>query len=122
DDQQKRALLGAATALVLCSDSESFGLAVVEAMAAGVPVVTTATLPGEELSAEHAGYYVPQTAAAIADALDDVLRDAPRAAAMGARGRALVERRYTWSIVAQTVLKQYLNLTRTRAEGRPRVA
>jgi len=122
DEQQKRALLGAAKALVLCSDSESFGLAVLEAMAAGVPVVTTDTLPWQELAAEHAGYHVPQTAVAIAEALDEVLRDPPKAVAMGARGRALVERRYTWSIVAQTMLTQYLTLTKTRAEGRPRVA
>jgi glycosyltransferase involved in cell wall biosynthesis len=122
DEHQKRALLGAATALVLCSDSESFGLAVLEAMAVGVPVITTTTVPWQELAAERAGYHVPQTAAAIAEALDDVLRDAPRAAAMGARGRALVERRYTWSIVAQAMVTQYLKLTNARAEGRPRVA
>ena len=122
DDEQKRALLGAAKAVVLCSDSESFGLALVEAMAAGTPVVATTSLPWEEVAAERAGYYVPQTAAAIADALDDVLRDDVRAKAMGARGRTLVERRYTWSSIAQTMLAQYRNLVKPRAEGRPRVA
>jgi len=95
---------------------------VVEAMAAGTPVVTTTTVPWQELVTEHAGYHVPQTAAAIAEALDDVLGDELRAAAMSARGRALVERRYTWPQIAQTMLGQYRTLVKTRAEGRPRVA
>ncbi|MEP6919458.1 MAG: glycosyltransferase, partial [Acidobacteriota bacterium] len=41
----KWALLRDADAMVQCSDSESFGLSVVESLAAGVPVVATRTCP-----------------------------------------------------------------------------
>src|SRR5262249_61083019 len=116
DDRQKAALLSSARALVLCSDSESFGSSVVEAMAAGTPVVTTTTCPWHEVEAEGAGRCVPQTAQAIAGALDAILSDRDAAREMGARGRALVARRYTWEANARIVATEYARL----AEPRPR--
>ena len=45
NDAAKRQWLEAATALVLCSNAESFGMSAAEAMAAGKPVVVTRTCP-----------------------------------------------------------------------------
>lgn len=114
DDRQKAALLAMARALVLCSDSESFGLTVAEAMAAAVPVVVTETCPWEEINAEGAGFWIPHSAAAIANALDELLDDEEEAQAMGARGRALVARRYTWETSARTLLDGYRRLSAAR--------
>ena len=63
-EDDKWALLADADASVQCSDSESFGLAVVEAMAAAVPVVVTRTCPWPEIEARGCGFWVDQSAAA----------------------------------------------------------
>jgi len=115
DDDRKAALLTAARALVVCSDSESFGLTVAEAMAAATPVVVTRTCPWAEIEPEGAGYWVEQTAPAIADAVDRVLSDEQAARAMGARGRAVVERRYTWAESARLLARCYEGLAARRA-------
>ena len=88
----KWALLNDADVMVQCSDSESFGLAVVESLAAGVPVVATRTCPWSELETRGCGLWVEQTAPAIAAAIADAGRrsGAPRApwASAGRRVRA----------------------------------
>jgi glycosyltransferase involved in cell wall biosynthesis len=107
DERQKGALLAAASALVLCSDSESFGLAAAEAMAAATPVVVTRTCPWEELEREGAGLWVAHEPSAIAAALDHILEHPAAAKMMGERGRALVARRYTWDASARAIADGY---------------
>jgi glycosyltransferase involved in cell wall biosynthesis len=100
-------LLAAADALVMCSDSESFGMSVVEAMAAGVPAVVTQTCPWGEVETEGCGFLVPQNAEAIASALVALLSDPKKAHEMGERGRALVRARYSWDSIGQAMAEQY---------------
>jgi glycosyltransferase involved in cell wall biosynthesis len=109
-DADKHALLRRCAALVLCSNSESFGLSVAEAMAAGRPVVVTRTCPWPDVAREHAGFWVEQRADAIAGALSTVLDDPNAARDMGRRGRALVEARYSWAHVADALAVQYAQL------------
>src|SRR5438552_3863168 len=92
-ETDKWALLSASSLLVLCSDSESFGLSAAEAMAAGVPVVATRTCPWEEIETVGAGFWVAQEPEAVAAGMRTLLDDPARARAMGERGRALVGRR-----------------------------
>jgi glycosyltransferase involved in cell wall biosynthesis len=95
DGPAKRALLERARALVMCSDSESFGMSVAEAMAAATPVVVTRTCPWPVVETAACGYWVDQTSGAIAGALIDLLRDPARARAMGARGHAVIAREFS---------------------------
>ena len=107
DEQGKHELLARAAALVLCSDSESFGLSAAEAMAAGVPVVVTRTCPWADVERHGAGFWVEPQAEAIAGALMRLL-DYPEAArAMGARGQDLIERKYRWDVVAAQMERHY---------------
>jgi glycosyltransferase involved in cell wall biosynthesis len=105
--RDKANLLAAARVLVLCSDSESFGMSVAEAMAAGTPVVVTRTCPWPDVEREGAGRWVPQDADAMAVALGEILRDEALGRSMGERGRALVARSYTWPAAARTIADGY---------------
>ncbi|MCX8090759.1 MAG: glycosyltransferase [Verrucomicrobiae bacterium] len=102
------ALYREADLFVLPSRSENFGLVVAEALACGLPVITTRGTPWEELLTHRCGWWVEPNAAALADALRDALSrsDAERRQ-MGARGRELVRSRYTWSAAAAKMLAVY---------------
>jgi glycosyltransferase involved in cell wall biosynthesis len=89
-------VLAASDVLAAPSLSEGFGLAVVEAMAAGVSCVAARTGGLAEI-VEHdaSGLLVPpRDALALADALGRLLGDAALRRRLGERGRAVVEARY----------------------------
>jgi len=113
DPNEKWDLLADADALVLCSDSESFGTSVIEALASGVPVVATRTCPWEELETEGCGRWVDQDVGAIAHGLGEILADPPAARRMGDRGRALVRRKYEWDAVARAMADHYRAVAQT---------
>ena len=106
-DGDKWRLLADADALVLCSRSESFGLSVLEGMAAGVPVVVTRTCPWADVEREGCGLWVAHDARAIADALVHVLGERARGRAMGDRGRVLARTKYSWDAVARSMTDAY---------------
>ena len=89
-----RDVLAHADVLVHPSLSEGFGFTVIEAMAAGRPVVATRCGGPEEIVREGVtGRLVaPGDPPALAAAIDRVLEDPGRAAAMGEAGRRDVER------------------------------
>jgi phosphatidyl-myo-inositol alpha-mannosyltransferase len=87
---------------------ESFGIVLVEALAAGAPVVASdldafaAVLDGGE-----AGVLVPRgDAAALGRALGDLLADGPRRAELSDRGRQ-VAAAYDWQVLTRRVLAVY---------------
>lgn len=87
------ALLAAADVFVLSSTSEGMPMTVIEAMAAGLPVVASDVGGMREL-VEHGvtGLLVPaRDADALAGALADLLADPARRRAMGAAGHARAE-------------------------------
>ncbi len=114
-DAEKWALLAAADLLVLCSDSESFGMSALEAMAAGTPVVVTHTCPWADVENAGAGFWVAQEPEAMAGAALAVLSDSGRAAAMGARGRALAIARYSWEAAASVLAARYRDIIERHA-------
>jgi glycosyltransferase involved in cell wall biosynthesis len=119
DAGQREALLRSSLALVLCSDSESFGMSVLEALAAGTPVVVTTTCGWSEVERHGAGFRVEQRPETIAGALATLVVDPAGARAMGARGRALAESRYTWPRVAEAFAAAYDRLLNDRPVRSP---
>jgi glycosyltransferase involved in cell wall biosynthesis len=93
---------------ILPSHSENFGLVVAEALACGVPVITTRGTPWEELPAQSCGWWVEPSMDALAGALREAfsISDAERAE-MGERGRRLIESKYTWPRVAEQMKLVY---------------
>lgn len=88
------AYYGLATAFVLPSSAEQWGLVVNEAMASGLPVLVSRRCGSAELVREGVNGYLfdPERAEDIARALDAVARSGSRLAEMGAAAHAAVDR------------------------------
>jgi len=85
-------------------------LKILEAMAMGVPVVTTSigvegidAVNGEDL-------WIADSPAAFADAVLRSLGDLPGAESMRDRARSLVTRKYSWQLITATLLEEYRRL------------
>ncbi len=106
--EEKDELLRRASVLVLPSMSENFGNVVLEAMAVETPVVVT---PGvglaPDVAAAGAGLVSDGAPQPLAAAIASILNDRVTAEAMGRRGRALVESRFTWERVAAEMEEAY---------------
>jgi glycosyltransferase involved in cell wall biosynthesis len=107
EGDQKWALLATSRAVVQCSNSESFGLSVGEALGAGVPVVVTDRGAWADVSAIGCGEIVAHDAAAIAAALARLLDRPDEARAMGERGRAWVRRAFGWDEIGRAMRREY---------------
>jgi sugar transferase (PEP-CTERM/EpsH1 system associated) len=107
--------LGAMDVFTLTSDSEGMPLAVLEAWAAGKPVVASRVGGVPELVADgRTGLLFPAgDEAALASHLDRLLADPPLAAAMGEDGRALVRERYDTRVMADAYVRHYRALLRS---------
>src|SRR5579875_2195582 len=120
-------LLAHASVFVCPSTYEPFGLINLEAMACGVPVVASAVggipeivVPGEtgllvEYEPVPGGTGEPADprvfAAGLAAAVNRLLAEPARRAAMGRAGRERVLERFTWDAVASTTAALYAELT-----------
>jgi glycosyltransferase involved in cell wall biosynthesis len=96
-------------ALVLTSVQENAPMAVIEAIAAGAPVVATRVGGVPDLVSEgETGYLAPPgDDVALAEGLLAVLRDPANAARLGARGRAVARTRFHSDQVAQAYYELY---------------
>ncbi|WP_413934160.1 glycosyltransferase [Nitrospira sp. BLG_1] len=96
-------ILHALDAFVLPSLYEGFGIALLEAMAAGKPVIATAVggIPEFVLSGETGLLIEPGNVEALADAIDRLLSHPQQARIMGAKGRIHVGESYHISTVVR---------------------
>lgn len=95
-------ILRQSDAFVLSSDYEGTPVAVLEAMAAALPVVVTRVGGNSEVVAEgRSGFVVrPGDPAAFAGAMKNLLQDRERAVRMGSEGRDVVNKRYRIEMAA----------------------
>ncbi|MGQ9501513.1 MAG: glycosyltransferase family 4 protein [Anaerolineae bacterium] len=110
------------TAHVFCAPSlgsESFGMVLLEAMAAGLPIVAS-DIAGYRTVVKHQeeGYLVPPgNVEAIVQALITLLCQPELRRSMAARGRVTAAR-YTWEQIATDILSFYMDLyTEKRANS-----
>jgi glycosyltransferase involved in cell wall biosynthesis len=103
----KAALLRRADLFCLPSVAEGFSMAVLEALAHSTAVLLSPGCNFPAAEAAQAGRIVERTRKGVAAGLTDLLSDRGRLASMGAAGRRLVEREYTWRSVAERTLAAY---------------
>jgi len=106
---QLRWLYEHCAAYVFPSLSEGFGLPGLEAMAHGAPVVASNATCLPEIYGRAARYFDPLDAAAMADAINEVLTDKNLRAELVKAGRAQAAK-YSWQDMAKETLAVYASV------------
>jgi glycosyltransferase involved in cell wall biosynthesis len=99
-----------ATLFVMPSTEEAFGVAYVEAMAAGVPAIGCRGEPGpEEIAAAGDGFVLvpPGDIERLTQRIDELLSDPHRLREAGQRARASVAASFTWERCGEQTLAAY---------------
>jgi len=114
-NEEREALYAGARALVLPSFDEGFGLPVLEAMSAGVPVVTSNRGSLPEVVGGAGVLLDPSDVPAWADAIERLTTDAPWTTALASAGLARA-RSFTWQRSADELHRAYLDAAARRRE------
>lgn len=118
----KATWLREASTFLVASHQENFGVAMVEAMAAGVPpVVTPGVNLAQELHAAGAGWRVDETPAAFTDGVRHAIGDDRDRRERASRARAFADQ-FRWPLVGRQLGDLYDRLARPTAVGRAQPA
>ena len=105
---QKQALLREGTLFLLPSEDENFGVSVIEAMAAGIPVVGTPVGGiSDFLANRETGLFCGQDAEDIADKIKIIFDDKDLRNKLIKNARALVEEKYDWNKIVGKYRRLY---------------
>ena len=119
DGDLKLSALAAASLFVLPSYSENFGIALVEAMAAGLPCVLSDQVGIAEDAREYeAGLVVPCEADPLALAMRQLLDDAASRNRLGVNARRLVEERFSVEAMSNSLVELYDRVLARQPEDR----
>ena len=108
DDSGKWEAIAGADLFILPTYSENFGISIAEALAGGLPVITTTGAPWGGLLDHGCGWWVEPS-------VDELTRSLAEATStpieslreMGARGRKWVAHEFSWKGIAQSMIKAY---------------
>ncbi|KKR89145.1 MAG: Glycosyl transferase group 1 [Candidatus Wolfebacteria bacterium GW2011_GWA1_44_24] len=106
--EDKIAALRESDVFVLPSYSENFGMAVIEAMSFGLPVVVTKGVGiSGEVETSGAGLVVEKNVNQVAEAILEILENPELAEKMGEQGKKLVKNEFSGDKVAKRFLEEY---------------
>ena len=116
EGERKNLFIQGSDLFALTSHSENFGLAVLEALVVGTPVLVT---PGVGLATvikdRQLGYVPDLNLDAIVSELDRYFTDPKQAKAMGDRARQFTIENYTWDKIAVDLIRVYKSIIDRRA-------
>ena len=113
DSEELKNLFETSRIFVLPSSAENCPVALLEAMAAGLAIVTTGDTGCAEVVGDRAVLVPPRNAESIREALDRLAGREDRAAAMGEGARKRVERVYYWD----AIVDQYREIYESHAKA-----
>lgn len=106
--EKRLALYHAAELFVLPTFAENFGVVIIEALATGIPVITTKGAPWQELEKHRCGWWIDIGADCLEATLQKALSlKSYNLSAMGKKGRDLIARKYNWSPIASDMMIVY---------------
>ena len=110
--QDKLAAFRDADVFVLPSYAENFGIAVIEAMACGLPVIISDQVNiCREIAVAEAGIVVNCSVESLANGIHRVLDDPNLAERLGKNGYELVKQKFTWDTALGHLIPIYRKLT-----------
>lgn len=115
EGDRKAALLQAADVFVLPSYYENFGIAVAEAMAAGLPVVISDQVYiCDAVMQAEAGWVTSCNALALANCLEVALKHPAECQRRGKNARDYALAHYNWQAIAQQTIQAYTEILNSR--------
>jgi glycosyltransferase involved in cell wall biosynthesis len=109
-------VLRSATIVVLPSYSENFGVAALEAMAVGRPIVVTPEVGlADVVTSSGAGLVVEGDPKRMGEAIRQLLDDPARMREMGRRGERTVTDQFTWRHIAESMHHEYTRILGVRS-------
>jgi glycosyltransferase involved in cell wall biosynthesis len=104
----KRQAYAEADLFVLPSYSENFGMAIAEALAAGTPVIVAKGAPWGGIETHQTGWWIDIGIDPLIASLEEAFARTPaQLQAMGMRGRAWMEKEFSWVKVGRMMAKTY---------------
>ena len=105
---QKASLMQQADLLIQPSYSENFGMSIAEALAYGVPVLTTTGTPWSQIAEKGCGWWVPLTHENLVAAIQqETAYDVEQLQKMGANGKALIQNQFSGTHVSRCFVNAY---------------
>ena len=106
--ENKQLLLHGSDIFVLPSFTENFGVAVVEAMAAGLPVVITPDIQiAPEINKEKAGLVSEGEVNNLTKSILELLTNPDYRYELGQNARNLVNQKYSWNVITHKLVSAY---------------
>ena len=111
---EKNLLLQGADLFALTSYSENFGIVVIEALAAGTPVLLTRPVAlSAAVEKSKVGYLADTDPASVSAALTRALQDIDKGITYGSQAKEYVERNHHWPTIGKQLSAMYEKVIRT---------
>jgi glycosyltransferase involved in cell wall biosynthesis len=114
----KQILLQGADIFALLSYSENFGIAVAEALAAGLPVLITPDIQiASDIQSSQAGIVVSGELEEIKNALCQLLNSSELRHQLGENGKILAQTVYNWSNITEQLIQSYADILKNNSSS-----
>ncbi len=115
--EEKKELLVDANLFALPSHDEVLSIALLEAMASGLPVVATQECSFDEIESKQAGFLIRYDENELAQAMIRIAGDEWMANRMGINGKNLILARYNWDVIGKQIETLYQEVLQTHSRS-----